>query len=118
MILIGTGSELALAREAADLLRAEGLAVRVVSMPCTRRFDAQPRDYRDQVLPPQLRARVAVEAGVRDYWRKYVGLDGEVVGIDRFGASAPAEQLYQHFDITAQAVAAAARRSLTALKAS
>lgn len=118
VILIGTGSELALAREAADLLRAEGLAVRVVSMPCTRRFDAQPRDYRDQVLPPQLRARVAVEAGVRDYWRKYVGLDGEVVGIDRFGASAPAEQLYQHFDITAQAVAAAARRSLTALKAS
>lgn len=104
LILIGTGSELALARSAAGQLRALGHPVRVVSMPCTQRFDKQLIDYRDSVLPASIRARVAVEAGVTDFWRKYVGLDGAVVGIDGFGASAPAEHLYEHFDITVDAV--------------
>ncbi|MCB1643165.1 MAG: transketolase, partial [Xanthomonadales bacterium] len=114
VVLIGTGSELSLATAAAATLRESGHRVRVVSMPCTQRFDAQPGAYRESVLPSGLRARVAVEAGVTDFWRKYVGLDGEVVGIDRFGASAPADKLYAHFDITAGAVAAAARRALGA----
>jgi transketolase len=73
-------------------------------MPCAEVFDAQPLEYREGVLPSWCRVRVAVEAGVRDYWRKYVGLDGAVVGIDRFGASAPAERLYAHFGITVERV--------------
>jgi transketolase len=112
LILIGTGSELALARSAAQRLRAMGHAVRVVSMPCTQRFDSQPAEYREAVLPNAVRVRVAVEAGVTDYWRKYVGLDGAVIGIDSFGASAPAEQLYQHFGITVDVVVEAALASL------
>ncbi len=112
LILIGTGSELALARSAAVSLRADGVRVSVVSMPCTQRFDAQSAGYRDSVLPPAVRARVAVEAGVTDFWRKYVGLDGAVIGIDSFGASAPAERLYEHFSITVEAVVEAARQIL------
>jgi transketolase len=112
LILLGTGSELALARAAAVALRGDGVKVSVVSMPCTQRFDAQTDAYRDSVLPPTVRARVAVEAGVTDYWRKYVGLDGAVIGIDSFGASAPAERLYEHFSITVEAVVQAARQIL------
>ena len=110
VIVIGTGSELDLAMQAMRTLEPEGIAVRVVSMPCTSQFDRQPAAYRDGVLPPACRKRVAVEAGVTDYWRKYVGLDGLVIGIDRFGASAPADALYKFFGITAEAVAAAVRR--------
>jgi len=107
-LIIATGSEVMLATEAAAALAADGIAVRVVSMPCTALFDRQPRAYRDGVLPPGL-PRVAVEAGVSDYWRKYVGLDGAVVGLDHFGASAPASALYLAFGLTADAVAQAVR---------
>ena len=73
----------------------DGVAARVVSMPCPNLFDRQPQVYRDAVLPPACRKRVAIEAGVTDYWRKYVGLDGAVIGIDRFGASAPSDALFK-----------------------
>jgi len=109
VILIGTGSELDLAMQANAALAAQGIAARVVSMPCTNLFDRQPQTYRDGVLPPAIRKRVAIEAGVTDFWRKYVGLDGHVVGIDRFGASAPAEALYKYFGFTVDAVVAAAK---------
>jgi transketolase len=103
-IIIATGSEVGLAMAAAQALQQDGRRIRVVSMPSTDRFDAQSQAYRDQVLPPAVHARVAVEAGVRDYWRKYVGLAGEVVGIDTFGESAPAELLFQHFGLTVENV--------------
>jgi len=103
-VLIATGSEVSLALEAQKLLGAEGIAVRVVSMPSTSVFDRQDAGYRAEVLPQGL-PRVAVEAGVSDGWRKYVGLEGAVVGIDRFGESAPAGELFKHFGFTAQNVA-------------
>jgi transketolase len=109
VVLIATGSEVELAVKAAAALENENIGARVVSMPCTNLFDRQPQGYRDSVLPPVVRKRVAVEAGVTDFWRKYVGLDGHVVGIDTFGASAPAEVLFKHFGITVEAVVAAAR---------
>ena len=109
VLLIGTGSEVDLAMQAAKRLESEGLRARVVSMPSSNRFDRQPADYRESVLPSSCRKRVAVEAGVTDFWRKYVGLEGVVIGIDSFGASAPAEHLYAHFGITADAVVAAAK---------
>jgi len=108
-ILIATGSEVDLAMQAANALAKEGIGARVVSMPCTNVFDRQPQAYRDSVLPPAMRKRVAVEAGVTDYWRKYVGLDGHVVGIDTFGASAPAEALFKHFGFTVDEVVAAVK---------
>jgi transketolase len=108
-ILIATGSEVGLAMQAAQALEGEGIATRVVSMPCTNLFDRQPQAYRDAVLPPSCRKRVAIEAGVTDFWRKYVGLDGHVVGIDTFGASAPAEALFPHFGFTVEAVVAATK---------
>ena len=109
IILIATGSEVGLAVEARTMLEAEGIATRVVSMPSSDVFDRQDAEYREAVLPMALRRRVAVEAGVTDAWRKYVGLDGVVVGLDRFGASAPAGVLFKHFGFNAQAVADAAR---------
>ncbi len=112
LILIATGSEVELAMEAARALAQQGVAARVVSMPCTEAFDAQPLEYREGVLPLWCRARVAVEAATADYWRKYVGLDGEVVGMTTFGASAPAPQLFEHFGITVTAVMDAAKRVL------
>jgi transketolase len=112
LILIATGSEVELAMEAARALAQQGVAARVVSMPCTEVFDAQPLEYREGVLPLWCRARVAVEAATADYWRKYVGLDGEVVGMTTFGASAPAPQLFEHFGITVTAVMDAAKRVL------
>ena len=107
-VIIATGSEVAIALAAQQALAAAGVAVRVVSMPCTSIFDRQDAAYRDGVLPRGV-PRVAVEAGVTDYWRKYVGLEGAVIGIDRFGESAPAGELYQFFGITAEHVAAAVR---------
>ena len=109
VILIGTGSEVGLAVEAKKTLDAAGLKTRVVSMPSTDVFDRQDAAYREQVLPNAVRKRVAVEAGVTGFWRKYVGLDGDVVGIDTFGASAPADQLYAYFKITAEHVVEAAK---------
>ncbi|WP_066094285.1 transketolase [Xanthomonas massiliensis] len=109
VILIATGSEVGLAMQARQTLQDEGIATRVVSMPSTDVFDRQDAAYRESVLPAAVRKRVAVEAGVTDFWRKYVGLDGAVVGIDTFGASAPAEQLFAYFGITAAHVVKAAR---------
>ncbi len=109
VILIGTGSEVELAMEASRQLDAQGVKARVVSMPNTSAFDAQPLEWREGVLPSWCRKRVAVEAGVTGFWRQYVGLDGAVIGIDTFGASAPADALYQHFGITAGRVAEAAK---------
>jgi transketolase len=113
VIVIATGSEVGLALEAAQTLVGEGLAVRVVSMPCTSVFDAQTPEYKQQVLPKTVTARVAVEAGVTDYWRKYVGLEGMVIGVDSFGESAPAPEVFKHFGVTAAAVADAARTLAT-----
>jgi transketolase len=110
-VVIATGSEVHLAVGAQALLAAEGIAVRVVSMPSTSVFDRQSEDYRKAVLPPGL-PRVAVEAGVSDYWRKYVGLEGAVVGIDRFGESAPAGDLFKFFGFTPENVAKAVRSVL------
>jgi transketolase len=109
VILIATGSEVDLAMQAARQLDAQGTKARVVSMPSTTTFDRQPREWRDSVLPAACRKRVAVEAGVTDFWRKYVGLDGAVVGIDSFGASAPIDALYPHFGITVEHVVAAVK---------
>ncbi|HQK96076.1 MAG TPA: transketolase [Armatimonadota bacterium] len=112
VILIGTGSELELAMKAADALAAEGIGVRVVSMPSWELFDAQDAEYRESVLPAAVRARVAVEAGLRLGWERYVGLDGEVVGMDGFGASAPYQKLYEAFGITAEAIVERAKALL------
>ncbi|WAW88001.1 transketolase [Xanthomonas citri pv. malvacearum] len=109
VILIATGSEVGLAVEAKKTLDAVGLKTRVVSMPSTDVFDRQDAAYRESVLPNAVRKRVAVEAGVTGFWRKYVGLDGDVVGMDTFGASAPVGQLYAYFKITAEHVVAAAK---------
>ncbi len=106
IILIATGSEVGLAMQAAEQL---GDTVRVVSMPSTDVFDRQDAAYRESVLPKAVRKRVAVEAGVTGFWRSYVGLDGAVIGIDSFGASAPADALYRHFGITVDKVVQAAK---------
>ena len=110
VILIATGSEVHLAMEAMRVLQQQNVAVRVVSMPCAEAFDRQPLAYREGVLPSWCRKRVAVEAGVTAYWRKYVGLDGAVIGIDRFGASAPAEALFDYFGFTVGEVVDAVKR--------
>jgi transketolase len=107
-VIIATGSEVAVALGAQKLLADQGVPVRVVSMPSTSLFDRQDAEYRNSVLPREL-PKVAVEAGVTDYWRKYVGLDGAVVGIDRFGESAPAGDLFKHFGFTPENVAEAVR---------
>jgi transketolase len=99
-ILIATGSEVELAMEAARTLAQQNVPVRVVSMPCTEEFDAQPLEYREAVLPSWCRARVAVEAAAVDFWSKYVGLDGAVVGMTTYGASAPAPALFEYFGFT------------------
>ncbi len=111
VLLIGTGSELSIALAAQALLKDEGIVARVVSMPCTQRFDQQALAYRQEVLPPSLPA-IAIEAGHPDLWWKYVGSTGAVLGIDRFGESAPAADLYAFFAINAASVVAAARRLL------
>ena len=99
VILIATGSEVGLAMQAAAML---GETVRVVSMPSVEVFERQDAAYRESVLPKACRKRVAVEAGVTGFWRQYVGLDGAVLGIDTFGASAPAEALFPHFGLTVE----------------
>jgi transketolase len=109
--LIATGSELQLAVGAASELTKSGVAVRVVSMPCTQAFDRQPADYRHHVLPPT-GARLVVEAAASGGWWRYVGERGAVHGLDRFGHSAPAKPLFEHFGFTVEAVVAAAKRLL------
>ncbi len=105
VVLIATGSEVELAMKAQDALKAEGIAARVVSMPCTNEFDKQDQAYKDSVLLPTVR-KVAIEAGVTDGWYKYVGLRGAVVGLDRFGESAPAPLLFKEFGFTVENVVA------------
>jgi len=117
VVLIGTGSELQIAVAARETLEAQGIGTRVVSMPCQEWFDAQPADYRDTVLPPLVRARVAVEAGIAMSWHRFTGTDGEVVSLEHFGASADYQTLYREFGITDEAVVAAAQRSLARLEA-
>ena len=111
-IIIATGSEVALALEAQKLLAEKGRRVRVVSMPCAEVFDAQDEAWRESVLPSSVQARVAVEAGTTPWWYRYVGGRGRVVGIDRFGESAPGKVLFEHFGFTAENVARAVEESL------
>jgi transketolase len=112
IILIGRGSEVHLAHEAYKTLTAEGVKVRLVSMPSFNLFEEQPVQYRNSVLPPQVTRRVSIEAGVTFGWDRYVGLNGAMIGLNRFGASAPYETLYAEFGITAEAVLKAARELL------
>jgi transketolase len=114
VILIGTGSEVSLVLEAGRRLAADGVAVRVVSLPSWELFDSQPAVYREAVLPSSVRARVAVEAGIKLGWERYVGLDGLVIGMDSFGASAPAKVLFEKFGITVDSVTKAAKAILRA----
>jgi len=112
LIFIATGSEVELVMQAATQIRATGKNVRVVSMPCTDVFDAQDAAYRESVLPSAVTARVAVEALIADYWYKYVGLNGAIVGMTSFGESAPAEELFEHFGFTVENVVAKASELL------
>ncbi len=112
IILIATGSEVALAMSAAEVLEADGISARVVSMPCTDLFDAQADEYRQQVLPSGLTARVVIEAGVTGNWWRYAGERGRVIGIDRFGESAPAPALFEHFGFSTENVVAKAKEVL------
>ncbi len=112
LILIATGSEVGLILAAAERLAQDGTAVRCVSMPSWELFDAQPQSYRDSVLPPAVTARLAVEMGVSQGWQRYVGAAGDVLGIDHFGASAPAADLLQHFGFTVDNVVARAKAVL------
>lgn len=100
LILIATGSEVGITMLAADELAQKGVKVQVVSMPCTDLFDKQSAAYRDSVLPPQVSTRIAIEAGIGDYWYKYVGLNGKIIGMQQFGESAPAEALFEMFGFT------------------
>ncbi|WP_445427730.1 transketolase [Alishewanella sp. HL-SH05] len=113
LIFIATGSEVELAMQAAKQLQADGKAVRVVSMPSTDVFEQQDAAYREAVLPKAVTKRVAVEAGITDTWYKYVGLNGAIVGMNSFGESAPAEQLFAHFGITTEKVLEAAQQLLS-----
>ncbi len=108
VILIGTGSEVSIALEAGKALGEQGIAARVVSMPSWELFDAQPREYRDSVLPPGIAARVSVEAGRTLGWERYVGTNGVSIGVDTFGASAPYQRIYREYGLTAERVAEAA----------
>lgn len=110
VILLATGSEVEIAMEARTALEADGVATRVVSMPCWEAFAAQDTSYRDSVLPPAVRARVSVEAGVTLGWERYIGDAGEAIGVDTFGASAPAETIYEKYGLTVAKVVEAAKR--------
>jgi transketolase len=112
VVLVGTGSELQIAVAAREELAGEGIAARVVSMPCREWFDAQDAEYRDSVIPPNVRARVSVEAGVAMGWREIVGDAGRCVALEHYGASADYSTLYEAFGLTGEAVAQAARDSI------
>ncbi|GHD68868.1 transketolase [Streptomyces goshikiensis] len=114
VVLIGTGSEVQLAVAAREALQAEGIPARVVSMPCVEWFEEQDQDYKDSVLPPSVKARVAVEAGIGLTWHRYVGDAGRIVSLEHFGASADAKVLFREFGFTPEAVTAAAKDSLAA----
>ncbi|PXY18839.1 transketolase [Prauserella muralis] len=118
VVLVGTGSEVQLAVEARRILESEGVATRVVSMPCVEWFDRQDPSYRDQVLPPSVRARVIVEAGTAQPWHRFAGDAGEIVSLEHFGASADFRTLFSQFGITTEAVVEAARRSMRSIRPS
>ncbi len=109
VLLIATGSEVGLAVSAAETLAEDGVQARVVSMPCTDLFDAQDEAYREQVLPASVTARVAIEAGASDGWWRYVGPAGQVVGLDRYGESAPANELFEHLGFSTDNLVAVAK---------
>ncbi|MBO7380164.1 MAG: transketolase, partial [Neisseriaceae bacterium] len=111
IVLIATGSEVALALNAQKALKEQGINATVVSMPCTNLFDKQTAEYKASVLPDNV-PRLAIEAGVSDFWRKYVGLNGGVIGIDQFGESAPADTLFKHFGFTVENVVKKAKALL------
>jgi transketolase len=111
-IVIATGSEVGIAAEAVRTLAGKGKKLRLVSMPSTNTFDRQDRAYKDRVLPPSVTRRVAVEAAVPQTWWHYVGLDGEIVGINHFGASAPAKDLFKAYGFTAEHVVEAVEKVL------
>jgi len=112
LILIATGSEVGVSLQAADTLAGSGHKVRLVSMPCVELFEQQDPEYREAVLPASVRARVAVEAGATVGWYRYVGLDGAVVGLDRFGESAPGDALMNYFGFTAENIVSVAKSVL------
>jgi transketolase len=112
VILIATGSEVPLVLAAADQLADEGINARVVSMPCWELFERQPQAYRDSVLPPDVRARLAVEAGISMGWHRWVGDQGDIIALDRFGASAPGGVLMQEFGFSVENVVARAKKTL------
>ena len=112
LILISAGSEVALAVAAARTLQQEGHQIRVVSMPCTERFDKQDEAYKESVLPKSVRNRLAIEASIEGFWQRYTGLDGKVIGMDSFGESAPASVLFKYFGFTKENVTETARRML------
>jgi transketolase len=116
VILLGTGSEVLIAVAARERLEADGVPTRVVSVPCVEWFADQEQAYKDEVLPPSVRARVSVEAGVPMGWREFVGDAGRIVGLTHYGASAAYSVLYEKFDLTDEAVVAAARESLEAAR--
>ena len=113
LLLLASGSEVSLALKAAELLSTEGIAVRVVSMPSWELFEMQDREYRESVIPPSLKARVGIEAGVRLGWERYIGDRGEFIGMSTFGSSAPVDPVMRHFGFTVDAVLQAAKRTLS-----
>jgi transketolase len=118
VILIGTGSEVQIALAAREQLQEQGVAARVVSMPCVEWFSEQDADYREAVLPPSVRARVSVEAGIALGWREYVGDLGESISLEHFGASADYRKLYEEFGLTAEHMVQAAQASLARARGS
>jgi transketolase len=112
VLLLATGSEVSVALAAYDKLTAEGIRARVVNMPCWELFEKQTKEYRDSVLPADIKARVAVEAAVEFGWRRWLGPDGAFVGLSSFGASAPAKVCFEKFGITPDAIVAAAKKQL------
>ena len=112
VILIGTGSEVHIALEAGKLLQDKGIGARVVSLPSWELFDGQPWEYRDEVLPRNIRARVSIEAATPLGWERYVGLEGIAIGVPDFGVSAPGKVIYERFGLTAQHVAEEASQLL------
>ena len=112
LILIATGSEVSLALEAREQLQQDGVPTRVVSLPCIELFEEQSQDYRDEVLPPSITARLAIEAGVRQGWDRYVGPKGDVICLDRFGASAPGDVALKNLGFNVENVLTHAKRLL------
>ena len=109
IILIATGSEVSVAMESAKMLDSDGIDVRVVSMPCNNIFNQQPDSYRSAVLPKSVKSRLAIEAGITNFWWQYVGSEGDVIGIDEFGLSAPANELFEYFGFTVKNITKRAR---------